>query len=241
MAINNLNAQGSNDKFFIAIGNTLFTDYFRMPGQNTLNYVTVNSTTNEVIGEYTAESLSGLSYYTFGAKFRYNLTDLSDDKSLSIHTTPALGISFSSMDNGSSYLGCFSMPLMIGFNTGNVSTYNTAKDKGFGIAVGVEYFSGGLIRLEDATDTEFYYNINGQDKSYVVTDDNKTSAFLVPVFEIAYRYWSKSNKARELTIQLGFGGKGDLETDPFFDSVVQTGSAKAPMHIRFMWSQYLNY
>ena len=242
LSTNSLFAQGAKDKFFMALGNTLFLDFFRLPTQNVLTGIYVNQNNGDLVGQYTAEKAGGLSYYTFGAKFRYNLVDLNDDKSISIHTQPALGLSFATGNWDNTLIGCFSIPLMVGFNTGNVSTYKTSQNKGFGIALGIEYFNGGLIKVDDVTSSEFYYT-DAQGNSQTITVDNevKVGKLLVPVVELAYRYWSKSNKARELSLQMGFGGKGDLETDSSFDDIEQTGSAKGPFHIRLMWSQYLNY
>jgi hypothetical protein len=86
---------------------------------------------------------------------------------------------------------------MAGVNFGNISTYNTDKNMGFGIALGYEYLNGGLIKLKETP----YYLAKA-----------KTSAF-EPVAEFSVRFWSKMNKAKEISLLAGWGSKNASELD----------------------------
>ncbi len=235
------NAQGFKDKFFTATGFTVGLDVAQLPAYNYLtNAEYIN---NELTGTYTAIKPISVSYFTYAVKFRYNLVDFSDDASLSLHVQPALGLSFSYSDDisGVSNIGSFSLPIMVGFNTGNISTYKTSKNKGFGIALGVEYFNGGLIK-SGANEDKVSYTDNATNQIvYVENVKQSTGKLLAPSMEVCYRYWTKSNKAREISFLASFGGKGDLETNSTFQQIEQTGAAKGTFHFRIMWSKYLNY
>jgi hypothetical protein len=236
-----LNAQGFKDKFFTATGFTTFLDIAQLPSSNYLNSAYYNSS-NQLEGSYTASAPLSYSLFTYGVKLRYNLVDFSDDASLSIHVQPALGISLSSDNSGSSQsnIGSFSFPVMIGFNTGNISTYKTSKNKGFGIAIGVEYFNGGLIKVSD-DDKVSYTDMATQQTVFIENEKQKTGKWMAPAMELCYRYWTKSNKAREISFFASFGGKTDLETNSSFQAIQQEGSSKGTFHFRIMWSKYLNY
>lgn len=241
-SLKSLKAQGFKDKFFTATGFTTFLDVAQLPSYNYLNSAYYNSN-NELVGSYTASAPLSYSLFTYAVKLRYNLVDFSDDASLSIHVQPALGISLSSDNSGSSQsnIGSFSLPIMIGFNTGNISTYKTSKNKGFGIALGVEYFNGGLIKAGASDDKVSYTDLQTQQTVYIENVKQKTGKWMVPAMELCYRYWTKSNKAREISFFASFGGTSDLETNSNFQVIEQEGSAKGTFHFRIMWTKYLNY
>lgn len=233
-------AQEFKDRFFIGLGYTAVLDYARLPATNQLDNIYMDG--NKLVGSYKANSPNSISYFTYAAKFRYNIVDLNDDASIGIHVQPALGISVSySNTSDQTSIGSLSIPIMVSYNTGNISTYKTSKNKGFGISLGVEYFNGGLINTSTNNDLS-YTDALGNYQTYTQTSSNKTTALLVPSFELNYRYWNKSNKAKELSLLVSLGKKQSLETDTkTFQEINQTGSAKGAMHIRLMWTKYLNY
>ena len=109
-------------------------------------------------------------------------------------------------------------------NFGNVATYETEKNVGFGIALGYEYFNGGLIRIGEAS---------GVSKP-------KRSVF-EPVVELNLRYWSKANFAKEISLLAGFGSKNAADIDYSNPANPPSGSIKGSFHFRLMWSTYINY
>ncbi|HMG15320.1 MAG TPA: hypothetical protein VK590_07745 [Saprospiraceae bacterium] len=233
--------QGMKDRLFIALGWTAFLEYAELPSSNSLR--SVNNVNNGGVLEANYSSLTNsyLTLFTYAAKFRYNLIDLNENASLSFHIQPALGLGFIGNDLADGGWGSLSIPFMLGYNIGNVSTYNANKNKGFGIAVGVEYFSGALLKSSKTLEEITYTDIQGNQQ--IVSQDNtgNLSTLFAPAFEISYRYWTKANKAHEFSLLVSLGSKGSLKTDSKYGSIVQDGSASSPFHIRLLWSKYLNY
>jgi hypothetical protein len=226
LMVKSASAQEFKDRFFISLGHTILLDFFGMP---TYSNIDTTDLYYSGITDNTVQRQTGYSIYTFGAKFRLNLVDLNDNTSIDVHAWPALGISLMD-DNGShSYFGSLSFPLMAGINFGNVSTYKTSQNKGFGFGIGYEYLNGGLFGSEE------------EGHSYVT--DNVIKSTGMPVIEFAYRYWSKSNKARELSLLIGFGGSGSSKIEEGAPPAVPQpdASAKGGYHYRLMWSHYINY
>jgi hypothetical protein len=218
---------GFKDRFFISLGHTIFLDFFGMP-----NYSNID-TADLYYGGYSENKVyrqTGYSIYTFGAKFRVNLVDLNDNTSIDVHAWPALGISLMNEGDGPhNYFGSLSFPIMAGINFGNISTYKTSQNKGFGFGIGYEYFNGGLFGSTESGN------------NYVT--DNVIKKTGMPVIELDYRYWSKSNKAREFSVLIGFGGSGSSKIEPGVPPGVAPPdeSPKGSYHYRLMWSHYINY
>jgi hypothetical protein len=112
--------------------------------------------------------------------------------------------------------------VLAGLNFGNVSTYETHDNAGFGFAVGYEYLNGGLFTVEE-----------GVTKA-------KTSTF-EPVLQLSARYWSKSNKAKQISLLAGFGSKNEAELDYSNPTLPPVGSPHGSIHLRLTWSTYFNY
>ncbi len=217
---------GFKDRFFMSLGHTIFLDFFGMPNYSNIDTTDLyyNGTTQNIV-----ERETGYSIYTFGAKFRVNLVDLNDNTSIDVHAWPALGVSLMSDGGSHSYVGSLSFPIMAGINFGNVSTYKTSQNKGFGFGIGYEYLNGGLFGSVD------------EGTNYVTDNVVKTTG--MPVIELAYRYWSKSNKARELSLLIGFGGSGSSKIEPGAPPAIPAPdkAAKGGYHYRLMWSHYIDY
>jgi len=208
-------SQGFKDRFVHSVGYTIVLDFFQLPS------------TSQVMNGYNhVTTLQGLSVVTYSYKPRINIVDFNDNTSLDIHAEPALGISISpTNDNNQLYVGSFSLPLMVGVNFGNVSTYKTDKNMGFGIAAGYEYLNGGLVKVSDDNDN---------------TANAKRSTF-EPVSELSVRYWSRTNKAREISLIGGWGSKNAADVDYSDSSVPPLGTISGSFHFRLLWSFYLDY
>ena len=235
-----LNAQGLKDKFFKSIGYTSILDFYGLPTQGYVTQISYNSN-NKLVGHYSAFDVVGFSFLTIGGKFRYNIFDLSKNSSISIHVFPSIGLSNASGYDDERLLGSLSIPLMIGLNYGNVSTYSSDKNKGLGIAFGLEYFNGGLIHSSNTQDEIVpYQDINGNSHTYTSSTKAKTSFILTPAMELAYRYWNRNNKAKELALQISFKS-AKLKADPIFDEVEISDPITSGFHIRLIWQTYFNY
>lgn len=204
-------AQELKDRFFHSIGYTLILDGFRLP-----------SFSDAAFYGNQADQVSGLSIITYLYEPRLNIIDLNENTSIDVHAIPALGFSLNTQGN-SHYLGSFSLPLLAGINFGNISTYETRKDVGFGIAFGYEYFNGGLIMIDGEK-----------------TPNSKVSV-LQPAAQFAVRYWSRSNKAKEISLFFGLGSKNAANLDYSDPLSPPIGVASGSYHFRISWATYLNY
>ncbi len=232
------NAQGIKDRLFISQGFSTLADYAILPASNTLLLVSVNSD-NQIVGTYQAYSAHSISYFTYAAKFRFNLLNLGDNSSISVHVQPALGVSYSqNQKNDENFWGSLSIPMMAGFNLGNVATRKTESRSGFGIAAGVEYYIGGLINNGAYNET---FTSAGNLNVLTSTNQTKTAIWLAPSFELSYRFFTRTNKAHEISFLGSFGKKQPLTTDPQTQVVVQDGDTQNPMHLRLMYSIYFGY
>lgn len=235
------NAQGLKDKIFVSLGFSSVLDYAVLPPSNTLLLVGLNSQ-NQLVGYYQSNSAHSVSYFTYGAKFRLNVLNINDNASLSLHVQPALGVSYSqNSKNDETFWGSLSIPMMAGFNFGNVATRNTQKRNGFGVAAGIEYYIGGLISNGAASETFTYVDAAGNNAFVTSSNGTKTAIWMAPAVELSYRFFSRSQRAHEVSFLGSFGKTPPLTTDPQFQVVVQDGSTTIPMHLRIMYSVYLGY
>lgn len=234
-------AQGIKDRLFISQGFSTLADYAILPASNTLLLVDVTSQ-NQIEGYYQAYSAHSLSYFTYAAKFRFNVLNMGDNSSISLHVQPALGVSYSqNQKNDENFWGSLSIPMMAGFNFGSLATSKTEKRSGFGIAAGIEYYIGGLINNGAYNETFTFKDTSGSIQYLTSTNETKTAIWLAPSFELSYRFFTRSNRAHEVSFLGSYAKKQPLTTDPQIQIVVQDGDTQNPMHLRLMYSIYFGY
>ena len=195
-------SQTFKDRYYQSLGWTVLLDGYLLP-----TYYTSENSTSDA---------GGYSLVTGIYKARVNVYDFNDNTSLDVHLIPAIGLGLTETEEGEIWFGCFSLPLMGAINFGNVSTYTTKQNHGFGLGVGMEYFNGGLIVTNQSSGSR------------------KTSVFQ-PALDLSYRYWSKKNKAKELSLFVGYRGQGASEVNSSVHDV------HGSVHIRFSWSTYIDY
>ena len=228
IAVSNfVSAQGSNDKIFHSTGAAAFTDYAQSP-VSTFKYTSGYDINGNPIQSTTYAQFEGLSYFTFIYNFRYNISEMSDNSAVTASLIPAVGVyiattGFSS--NGGSDatgFGSFNLPLLLGYEFGAGSTYNSTANMGGFIRFGVEW-----------TKAPLFYD-SGDFGSEDV--DIKTS-WVEPAVQVGVRYWNKKNKLREIAIKYGFGESAPAK-DATYLGTETFGSAKT---IRLSWMLFLNY
>ena len=157
-------------------------------------------------------------------QFRYNLFNTNDHNSLSLSAIPGIGI-----DGGeyradnldltfggiSGWLGLH-LPVMLSYNTGAGATYDTDKNYGLGISLGLEYMMQPLFIVSDGNDVS----------------DFKQS-YTNPFVQIGVRYWGKkTNLLREFFVQIKLlKNKDGIEGD----AIVR------PYSVNVGWIKFLNY
>lgn len=89
---------------------------------------------------------------------KYNLKEFGNDASVSLGMPLLLSISsvsiLGSFHQSDAGIGCLKAPLILQYNSGNFSTYDTFKKKGFSLGLGIQYTIAPLIWLKDTTNGE---------------------------------------------------------------------------------------
>jgi hypothetical protein len=177
-------AQTFEDRFFNCIGWGF--DFGRGPGQV---YSPVYSSDHYDTACFAYQN----SYVGVSICFeaRYNIVEPSVNSAVSIKSRPTLDVLF-----GSGLLGVF-VPLGVGLELGNGSTYKAESNTGFTFSAGYVFNFNPLLKIEDIFETAKLYQV-----------DLKTN-WGTPFVAAGYRYWSASNKLREINILYGFGSAND--------------------------------
>jgi hypothetical protein len=183
-------------KFFYGYGLTAFLD---------AGFISNTSPENEenYFGEF------AFSYATVSAEVKYNIVDVNSEMALSVSASPMLG----AMQTDIGW-GHFRVPVYLGVDFGNLSTFNSTKDFGFGLGIG--YFWGG-------------YNLFGDEESS--TGGNIAA-------KLSYRFFNGNNVAREVSlryygpVEMVYNDSNRLPPETFKADL--TG-----LHLHFV--SYLNY
>jgi hypothetical protein len=117
-----------------------------------------------------------------GVNERFILKQLNDDHSICVEASPSFGLGGSS--GGALNL---EVPVCVSYNLGNAATYDTKKEKGFGVGLGLQYMRNRLVPISD-----------GNNYSYV-------NGYVEPIFVATYRYLSSNFYPREWSLKIGSG------------------------------------
>ena len=216
------NAQST--KFFTAFGQTYGLDYLATTPQE----VKYSYTSLAVIGGGDLETefvsqFKGVSLATYMYRLRYNLTEMSDESSLSIFATPQVGLHVSITGDDNIALpgfGTISLPIGISLDKGAGSTYNSSAEKGVSFKLGIEILYAPVIKGKNDYEGGKYKGI---------------SPSFIPTASIGYRYWNKNNVMREVQFQAGYSGKGKAKDVPYEDEL------SSGMHFQISFFRILNY
>lgn len=190
-------AKASNKKFFTEWGYSVLLGFSNSPASTFTTYAYGSPYATYSTNFFTLDMFSLL------FRFRYNLIELNKDQALSLSALPTfgLGVSFGTSINTDEVAFCsFDLPLILDYNIGNVSTYNTEKENGFVVGAGVEYTKAPLI---GGVILGTWYDKNGN--AFIA---NPMTSWVEPVVELGYRYWNKNNKAVGYNLKVGFGNAG---------------------------------
>lgn len=133
-----------------------------------------------------------ISFLYFGFNNHFLIKKMGREKSISINFYPSIGLN--AIRNRFMSL---TLPLMVCFNTGNVSTFESKKDIGFTVGAGVEYINAGLIKI---TEDESLWDIDFKTSRGF---EGAKRSFIQPCVNLGLRYFTKSDHAQELNIKYG--------------------------------------
>jgi hypothetical protein len=162
-----------------------------MYNPNTLNYETV-----KYISKASGDKFNFHQTLVFaGAGFRYNVLEPSDEKSVGIDFNPQLAINNALNNNNDHNFVGGQFPLMVSYNSGCGATYNSRRENGFGIGLGVQYIKSNIVVIEK------FQNSPNSETIFI-------NSYLEPVVSIHYRYLSRNDALRDWHIKFGYSSVG---------------------------------
>lgn len=184
--VNTSLGQGAKDRFFTDYYfTTIFLDYYTSP----IILYSIEESSGLVEYDYQED---GISLFSFGGRFRYNLFDIKDNAAFSVQTDPSFGLGAS----GSGLSIPFNMPCLLSLNFGAGSTYKDDSKIGFMLGAGMEY-NFHLVDLTESMEGNFPSQIS----------------WLEPAASIGLRWWNKKYKLKEVNVKYGYK-KIDKHVDP---------------------------
>ncbi|NOX48173.1 MAG: hypothetical protein GXO89_14465 [Chlorobi bacterium] len=242
LALQTLNAQSFQDKFFMSAGWSLL--YYTTPsnlypvlkqvGSDPVKYVPNGYNNEHHFNGYGVGYIIG---------FRYNLVELDDEMSISAEVPVTLGISFatevlnSDISVGpSSGFGNVNIPLVFQFNYGNGATYNSSGDMGFVAGFGLEFNFNPIIAINDYSEGEILDVGNFSIEPEYYKYEKIKKSFFQPVVQLGLRYWNKNNKLKEVSLKYGFGGSTEWTT-----GAGNSIESHSPMNLQLTFTSILNY
>jgi hypothetical protein len=167
---------------------------------------------------FSALFLFNTDFGSVGGKVRYNLVEFSSRTSLSLSTSPSVGVGLTIVDEQDIHQitpyadASYNVPLVLEFNYGNNATRNTIDNYGLFAFAGIEY-TGLLLQNNAVNGTVMDMNGNYYTANFI---NHWTEA----VFGIGLRYRNRRNIQREVFIKYGVGPE-QLYVSPY--EIVQTG------------------
>src|SRR5689334_4419462 len=216
--------QGFKHRYFVAYGISPLLDFGTGPGQVTYPaYNTNYSDTSCFLHQTSYFSLIAGSY-----QGRYNILEPGENLAISVKAKPTLGFSISR--DG---LCGFYIPVGVGLEVGNGATYQSTANMGFTLTAGYALNINPLFKLGEVYDQMDNYN-----------NVDVKGSWGSPFVSAGVRYWTKTNKLREINILYGFTSNDDIPAN-----AEQIGIRGDESLTRFQtsymfaltWMIYLNY
>ncbi len=189
-------------KFFIGYGLSIYTDFAFLSPTEDLGFESSNS--------------FGVSILSLSAEMKYNLHEFNSETALSIAASPRIGaMQFNDFEG----FGNFSIPVYAQMDFGNLSTFDSKKDVGFGIGVGYQYDAFNLFSGE---------------------------GFSVGSLALrgGVRYFNRNNKAREVAIKYALPATTELTAtgyDPITFESYEIPVEFNVTSVQLTWILYFNY
>lgn len=199
LSFQNSNAQSFKDRYIWGFGITSLLDVDILPGSVEVVEGDVYTQDNGLVIQRDTsitEIEATLSFFSFTFLNRFILKEFSPNSSISLDIPMAIGL-----NSGSRYfIGC-RVPVLLSYNFGNISTYESDKNKGISIGFGVEMMK--YLFTQQPPPTKLI-----SDPTSLNPPNN---LFFYPISNISYRFWNKNNRAREFSLKIGYLPKADDE------------------------------
>lgn len=197
---------------------------------NFANYSTQNvyngsTYVNDTVYEDMARPF-GMSIIYFGLNNHFILKEFSKEKSLSLNVYPTVGLGFST----NRFLN-LTVPLMLCYNVGCVSTYKSKKDGGVTLGLGAEYINPGVFKISE---NDFW-----NEGSERIGMKRTGSAFIQPCASIGLRYYTRGDHAQELNIKFGY--HNEKPYDKFKELPAAENKSNGSFWFRLSMVNYIRY
>ncbi|MBO6515801.1 MAG: hypothetical protein JJ975_04545 [Bacteroidia bacterium] len=203
-----------NENFFLSFHSTAYFDFIwsplRMEYAPTGNIVIVDGQEVQEFREIPYQSFA-YNVFSFGLEPRYNVRTLDENTAIAVSSPISIGLGQvgpppSEVAVGSvEGFGSIQIPLYAKLYVGSGSTYESEKDYGVSLGVGLEYNKLGLIRLDNTSDP--------------ATPENK--GFVVPVASLGFHFWRGMNPV-EINIKYGQGRPTEYSIDRYGDPILSS-------------------
>lgn len=209
--------ESKSTKVFHAVGYTILADYVSSP----LKVIPMTVHTNAGdIESHTFMKSDAINLMTYMYRFRYNFSEPSAESAFSFSINPSLSFGLvipNKGDNGGFFT--FNVPLLLNYEHGAGSTYNSTLNHGFTIGAGIEFYKSPLFFIEK-------------------TGEIPITAFIMPTVSAGYRHWTRSNHLAEFNFKIGKGSK--VKLPEIYEEEELPGSLSA-YEFRFSIIRFLNY
>ena len=231
-----------NDNFFLSMHSSFYFDYIWTPLQveyaPTGNVKPDPNNPNNTIPVYAEIPFQSFTnnLVSFGLEPRYTIRKLDDNSALAISSPISIGIGqvtappYSDFSVGSiEGFGSIQIPLYAKLYIGSGSTYESEKDFGISMGVGLEFNKVGLVRFDQTQ-----------------TDYRGKTAFVIPVASLGFHFWRGFSPV-EVNIKYGETSATYFSFDRNGDSIQDATNGKFTQAqgkgrvIRISMSQILNY
>lgn len=217
-----------DSRYIKGIGWGMFADFGRFGNfanyttQNTYNGSTyVNDTIFEKIGKP-----FGMSIIYFGLDNHFTLKEFNKEKSLSLNVYPTIGLGFSL----NRFLN-LTVPVMLCYNVGAVSTYKSKRDGGVSLGIGAEYINPGVFKISETDIWSEGDERMGYKKS--------ASAFIQPCASIGLRYYTRGDHAQELNLKFGY--HSEKPYDMYKEMPASENKSNGSFWFRLSMVNYIRY
>jgi hypothetical protein len=221
------NEKGSKsfkERYFSAYGVSPLLDFGAGPGEVTYPAYRSNfADTTCFLHQATYFSLVSASYLG-----RLNILEPGDNLAISVKGKPTLCFSISKHG-----LCGFYFPIGLGLEIGNGATYKTLANMGFSFTAGYSLNVHPLFKLGDVYDkVKNYSNVEVK------------GSWGCPFVSAGLRYWTKTNKLREINILYGFKSNDDIPANAEqigIDGDESLEQFQSSYIFALTWMIYMNY
>lgn len=226
-----------SERFFMSFNSSTYTDFVKSPIRTVSAVVANRPNPNDPFGpgipvyaEVPYQSW-GWSLFSLGLEPRFNVYEMNDEAALAISIPFSFGmyqvVPASNEVGGNEAFGGIQIPILAKLYLGSSSTYESEKDFGISLGIGMEFNKLGLV------------NVNGGEGG------EGNGGWMMPVSSLGIHFW-RGSMPMEINLKFGFGPRTDYFVNKFGDPLkdsfgnLTSGSSRASS-FKLTFGYLLNY